>query len=124
AVSNRFMQHHSRPARAKYNIHFTSRSRNRLKIDQGLPYRFVDRALPGLRVDQSLKAFTPAKSVATRFLTVTVSGNHSNVEPDHRANVAIGFAIGAQDLDDLPVGGNAGRHLPHARILLTRIGVD
>src|SRR4029077_12985884 len=120
-VSDRFMQHNAGPARAEHDIHFTGWSRDSLKIDQRLPYRFVDRALPGRWVDRPLKTFAPAKPVAARFLPVTVPGDHRNVEANHRANVAISLAICTQDLDHLPTGSDAGGYLSHARILLTRV---
>ena len=66
-VSYRFMQHHAGPARSEHDIHLTGWSRKGLKIDQGLPYCFVNRPLPRLRLDQSLEAFAPAKAVASGF---------------------------------------------------------
>src|SRR5881394_2919302 len=41
-----------------------------------------------------------------------------------RADVAVAFAVGAQNLDHLPGGTERDRDLPHARVLGTRIGVD
>src|SRR5262249_56044209 len=112
AGSDCFTKHHAGQTRAEHNTHFASRGRNRLKIDQGLPHRFVDRALPGRRVDKPLKAFASAKPITARLLPLTVSGDHRNVEPNHWTNIAISFSIDAQNLDDLPSGGNTAGQLP------------
>ena len=117
------MQHHAGPAAAEHDIHFAGGSRNSLKIHQRLSDRFIDCALPGLRVDEPVKTFAPAESVTARFLSVAVSSDHSNIESHHGANVAIGLSIGTQDFHHLPGGSDARGDLPHPRIFLTRVGI-
>src|SRR3982074_1592237 len=68
-------------------------------------------------------AWRTASSTAL-FLAPALARDDRHIDPDQRAHVPIGFPIGAQDLDHLPGRGDAGRHLPHALVLLARIGVD
>src|SRR5689334_13530093 len=80
--------------------------------------------MPGLWRDEALKTLAAAKTVAAGFLTLAVAGDHRYVEPHHRADVAIGLAVGAKNFDHLPGGADAGSHLTHPGVLAARIGVN
>ena len=62
--------------------------------------------------------------MAAGFLPVALARDYRHIDADKRANVAIGFAIGSHDLDDLPARADTDRDLAHTRILLAHIGVD
>ena len=51
------------------------------------------------------KPSRPPIAVAAGFLPVAVAGHDRDIEPHQRADVAIGLAVGAQDFDHLPGGG-------------------
>src|SRR4029079_9213 len=53
-----------------------------------------------------------------------IARDDGNIQPYKRTDVAVGLAIGAENLDDLPGRSNARRHLTYARILAARISVD
>ena len=73
AVADRFVQHHARPAGAEHHVHFARRRRHRFEIDQRLPDRVVDRAAPGLGLDEPRIALAAAIAVAAGLLTVAVA---------------------------------------------------
>ena len=123
-VADRFVQHDAGPAGAEHDIHFAGRRRDRFEIDQRLAHRVVGGAAPVLRFDEALIAFAAAIAVAAGFLAVAVAGDDRDIDAHQRTDVAIDFAIRPQDFDDLPRRRDAGGHLPHARILGARIGVD
>ncbi len=123
-MADSFMQHHAWPAGAEHNVHFASRRGHGVEIYQRLSNCFVDRALPGIRRDEALKALAAAKAVAAGFLPIAVASNHGNVDAHQRTDVTIGLAVRAQDFHHLPARANAGGDLPHALILAACIGVD
>src|SRR5665811_907857 len=123
-VADRFVQHHAGPAGAEHDIHLARWRRHRVEIDQRLAHGFVDRALPGMGLDEALIALASADPVAAGLLPVTVANDCGNVQPHQRTDVAIGLAVGAQDFHHLPGGGDASGDLPHARVLGAGIGVD
>ena len=123
-VADRLVQHHARPAGAEHHVHLAGRGGHRIEIDHRLADRIVDRRLPRARGNEALIGLASAIAMAAGFLALAVAGDDRHIDPDQRAHVPIGFPIGAQDLDHLPGRGDAGRHLPHALVLLARIGVD
>src|ERR1041384_987294 len=118
------MQHHPGPARTEHHVEFAGRCRHRLEIDQRLAHRVVDRALPGAGLDEALVALAPAIAVAAALLPVAIARHYRDVDAHQRADVAIGLAVGTQDLDHLPGRAERHRHLPYPRILRARVSVD
>ena len=92
-VADGFVQHHARPAGPQHDVHLAGRRGHRVEIDQRLAHGFVDRALPGMRLDEALIAFAPADAVAAGFLAVAVADDDRDVEPHQRTDVAIGLAV-------------------------------
>ena len=123
-VADRLVQHDAGPAGAEHHIHFAGRSGHRVEIDQRLAHGVVGGVAPRLGLDEALIALAPAIAVAAAFLPVALAGDDRDIDPHQRADVAIALAVGAQDFDHLPGGGEAGRDLPHARVLVAHIGVD
>ena len=80
--------------------------------------------LPALGHHEAIEAFAAPIAVAAGLLPVAVTGHDRDSHAHQRTDVAIGFPVGAQDLDHLPAGAEGDRHLPHARVLGARIGVD
>ena len=80
--------------------------------------------LPPVGDDEARVALAAAVAGAAGFLPVAVADDDRDIDAHQRAHVAIGFAVGADDLHGLPGGAEAHRDLPHARILGPRIGVD
>src|SRR6185436_17306619 len=94
------------------------------KIDERLAHRIIGRTLPGAGFDEALVALAPAIAVAAGLLPVAFARHHRDVDADQRAHVAIGLAVGAQDLHHLKGRAERDRYLPHPRIARTRIRVD
>jgi hypothetical protein len=122
-VADGLVQHDARPAGAEHDVHFACRCGDRFKIDQRLAQRLVDRGLPAVGSDETLIALAAADAGAAALLPVAIAGHDRHVQPHQRPDVTISFAVGAQDFNHLPGGGDAGGYLPHARILGARIGV-
>src|SRR5262249_14667267 len=111
-------------AGAEHHIHFAGGRRHRFEIDQRLAHRIVHRALPRTFRDKALIALAAAIAITTRLLPIAIADHDREVYANHRPDVAIGFAVGAQDFDRLPGSCDTGRHLPHARVFGARIGID
>ena len=123
-VADRFMQHHAGPAGAEHHVHFAGGGGDRFQIDQRLADRAVGGLAPGLGLDEARIAFAAAIALAAAFLAVALSGDHGNIDPHQRADVAIALAVGPQDFHHLPGGAEADRDLPHPRILVADVSVD
>ncbi len=123
-VADRFVQHHAGPAGAEHDVHLAGRRRHRVEIGERLAHRFANGVLPLRLVEERVEAFAPAVAVAAHLLAVAVADHDRDVDAHQRAHVAIAVAVGAQDFDHLPRRAERDRHLPHARILGARIGVD
>ena len=124
AVADRLVQHDAGPAGAEHDVHLAGRGGNRVEIEQRLAHRLVDGVLPGLAVDEALIAFAAAVAVGAAFLPVAGRRHHRHVDPNQRTDVAIGLAVGPQDLDHLPRRAEARGDLLHALVLGAGIGVD
>src|SRR6516162_9234071 len=79
---------------------------------------------PCLGDDEALVALAAAITVAAGLLPIAIADHDRNIDANHRPDVAIGFAVGAQDFDGLPGSCDTRGYLPHARVLGARIGID
>src|ERR1700758_1690752 len=79
---------------------------------------------PGFGFDEAGMALAAAITLAAALLPVALAGDHGDIDAHQRADVAIALAIGPQDLHHLPGRGEAGRALPHPRVLVPDIGID
>ena len=116
AVADRFVQQHAGPAGAEQYGHFASRGGNAFQIDQGLGQSRVDRAIPSFGLEQVVVQPPSTHAEGAGLAPAVLLDDDRDIEPHQRTDVASDKAIGADDLDDRPTCGKAGRNLHHARI--------
>ena len=124
AMTDRLMQHHAGPAGAQHHVHLAGGGGDQFQVDQRLADRAVGGLAPRLGFDEARIALAAAITLAAALLPVALAGDHGNIDPHQRADVAIALAVGPQDLDHLPGGAQADGSLPHPRVLVAHIGVD
>jgi hypothetical protein len=118
------MQHHARPAGAKYDIHGARRGVDGGEVDQGLPKRFIRAVLPVLGGDEVAKTDTTANAIGAAFLPVAFARNNGNIDAGHGPDIADAMPIGAQYIHHLPACRVACRDLANLRVFVAQIGVD
>src|ERR1700710_1942557 len=106
-MADRLVQHDARPAGPEHDVHLAGRRRHRFQIDHGFADRAVGGLAPCLGLDEARIALAAAITLAAAFLTVALTGNHGNIDPDQRADVTVAFAVGTDDFDHLPGGAQA-----------------
>ena len=123
-MTDGFVQHHAGPAGAQHDVHFARRGGHRLEINQRLADGAIGGFAPCLGVDEAGITFAAAIALAAAFLTITLAGNHRNVDAHQGTDIAVTFAIRPQDFDHLPGRAQADRDLPHPRILVADVSVN
>ena len=123
-MANRFVQQHAGPAGAEQDGHFPSRGGHAFQIDQRLSQGRVDRAVPGIGLEQVIIEPPSPHAERAGFAPPVLLGDDGHVEAHERADIPGDKAIGADDFDHRPAGGQAGRYLHHARIAGAGGGVD
>src|SRR5216684_6609964 len=123
-VTDRLVQHHARPARPEHHVHLAGGRRHGFEVGERLSDGLVDRPLPGARLQEALVTFASAVAVAAGFLAITRAGDHRDIDPHERPYVAVGAAVGADDLDHLPGRAEADRYLLDPRVFRARVSVD
>ena len=119
-----FVQQHPAPAWAEHDRHFACRGRDAFKVDQRLRQRLVDRAVPGLEVEQAIVEVAAANAEAAGLATVTLFDDDRNVEAHQRPDVRRDEAVGADNLDHRPVTRQADADLRHTGVAGAGGGVD
>src|SRR6185437_15120608 len=99
----RLVQHHAGPAGAEHDIHFAGRCRHGFQIDQRLADRAVGRLPPRLGLDEARVAFAAAIALAAGFLPIALAGDHRDVDPHQRADIAIALAVRTEDFTSCQV---------------------
>src|SRR5262249_61864342 len=89
-----------------------------------LPPRFPHAALPPPLGNKASLPPATAITVAAGLLPIAIADHDRDIDANYRPDVAISFAVGAQDFDGLPGSCDTRGYLPHARVLGARIGID
>src|SRR5205814_6462161 len=111
-----FVKQHAGPAGAEHDLHFAGGCSDRFEVGQRLGQRDVDRAFPSRLVEQVVVEIATAKSVIAGLAAAVLLGDDLHPKPDQRANVGRNKAVGADDVDHAPAGGEADADLRDARI--------
>ena len=122
-VADGFMQQNAGPARPQQHIHLTGGCGLCFERNQTLAQCLAGGVLPSVFSEIGQRIAAPAKSVAALALLFAIRRNHRNLEAHQRANVTVGAAVGANDFDRLPVGGQRHRYLLDPRVETTGIAV-
>ena len=124
AVADRFVQQHAGPAGAEHDRHFAGRRGDRFEIDQRLRERDVDRPVPLRVLEQLAVEVAPAEPVIAGLAAAVLLGDDLHAEPDQRPDVGGDEAVGADDVDHAPAGGERDADLGDARVARAGRGVD
>ncbi len=94
------------------------------EVDQRLGESDVDRPVPSRFVEQPVVEIAAAKAMIAGLPPAVLLGDDLDVEPDQRPDVGGDEAVGADDVDHPPAGGQRHRDLDDARIAGPRGGID
>ncbi len=122
-VAHGFVQQHARPSRPQHHIHFARRRGHRRKIHQRLPQRLVHRAMPIIGRKIGLISAASATAMVARFLPPVFFHHDRYVQPNQRADIAIGLAARPQYFDMLPFTRERAGHLLDPRVSGARVFV-
>ncbi len=123
-MPDRLVQQDAGPAGAEHHLHLPGRGRHALEVDQRLAQRLLDGALPALLAEDAVVGEAAAHAVAAGLPPAVLLHHHADVQPHQRPQVRDARAVRAQDLHRLPLAGDRGHHLPHARVAPAGVGVD
>ena len=123
-VTDSLMQHHARPSCRQHDVECAGGCRLGRQIDQCLTQGLLGAVFPAVLGNEFAERLATAHAIGAAFLAVAVTHDNLDVEPHKRTNVAGKAAVGAQDLDMLPGGGERSGDLTHARVASPQPGID
>ena len=115
-VSDCLVEEHAGPAGPEQDGHFARRRRFALEVHQCLRQGFVDCAHPHALVDDPVVEIAAAATEGAAFAPAVFLGHDRNVEANERADILRPVSVRADDLDHVPLGGEAGGYLRHPGI--------